>query len=821
VANSSPDASCNGATALASDGALSAQQLASVYGLGSLYSQGRLGAGVTVALAELEPYSPSDIDAYFACYGINPQVTNVDVDGGPGTGPGQGESALDIETLAGLAPESHIEVYQGVAAAQASDADMIDIYQRIADDDTASVVSTSWGTCEADADSALVSSENTVFQQMAVQGQSMFAAAGDSGSEGCFISSDAADTSLSVDDPASQPYVTGVGGVTVSPSGAGYTQPAWNNCQGQAFAHCADGAVGGAGGGGVSTLWTKPTWQTGPGVASGGGRDVPDVSASADPFDGDAVAWAGGWETMGGTSAATPLWAAVTALVDQGCAAPVGFADPALYAHTDALTDIESGNNDYTDTNGGSYAATGGYDMATGLGVPAGSTMAALLEPSGCPSVSALSTNSGPAAGGTTISVSGVNLADASAVHLGANAAAFSVDAVSGTLSVTAPAGTPGTVALTVTTPAGTSAMSGPATYTYLGNVPQPVVVTVNPDGAPLSGRPVVNVTGSGFSGATAVYVGSTPTTFSVQSDSSLTFSAPAAADPEVVDVTVVGPGGGSAHSDADLFYYDSMVSLDYLHGYTAASSDGDVYALGEAPYYGSMYGKTLNAPIVGFVTTPSQQGYWLEASDGGIFSFGDAQYFGSMGGRPLNKPIVGMAATPDGQGYWEVASDGGIFAFGDAQYFGSTGSIHLNRPIVGMAATPDGNGYWLVASDGGIFSFGDAQFYGSTGGLHLNEPIESMAAMPDGGGYWLMASDGGIFAFGDAPFYGSAVGQGGTWTSMAVAPPGVGYMLMSSTGHGLACGHGYYVFGSGWGTITPTAPVIAMSFYATDSSSS
>ncbi len=79
-----------------------------------------------------------------------------------------------------------------------------------------------------------------------------------------------------------------------------------------------------------------------------------------------------------------------------------------------------------------------------------------------------------------------------------------------------------------------------------------------------------------------------------------------------------------------------------------------------------------------------------------------------------------------------------------------------------------------------------------------------------------MMASDGGIFAFGDAAFYGSAVGHAGLWTTMAVAPPGVGYMLMSSTGTGLACGRGFYVIGSDWGSVNPTAPLIAMDFYTT-----
>src|SRR6202012_2406354 len=140
-----------------------------------------------------------------------------------------------------------------------------------------------------------------------------------------------------------------------------------------------------------------------------------------------------------------------------------------------------------------------------------------------------------------------------------------------------------------------------------------------------------------------------------------------------------------------------------------------------------------LSHPIVGMAPTPSGKGYWLVASDGGIFSYGDASFFGSTGGTTLNQPIVGMGSTPDGRGYWLVASDGGIFSYGDAAFYGSTGGLTLNKPIVGMASTPDGKGYWLVASDGGIFSFGDAAFYGSTGGLALRHPVVAMAATPSG----------------------------------------------------------------------------------------
>jgi hypothetical protein len=120
-----------------------------------------------------------------------------------------------------------------------------------------------------------------------------------------------------------------------------------------------------------------------------------------------------------------------------------------------------------------------------------------------------------------------------------------------------------------------------------------------------------------------------------------------------------------------------------------------------------------------------------MAATDGGVFGLGDARFFGSMGGQRLNQPIVGMTATRSGQGYWLVASDGGIFAFGDAPFFGSTGNLRLNQPVVGMAATPSGKGYWLVASDGGIFAFGDAVFIGSMGGVRLNAPVRGMLVRP------------------------------------------------------------------------------------------
>jgi hypothetical protein len=105
-----------------------------------------------------------------------------------------------------------------------------------------------------------------------------------------------------------------------------------------------------------------------------------------------------------------------------------------------------------------------------------------------------------------------------------------------------------------------------------------------------------------------------------------------------------------------------------------------------------------------------------MVGTDGGVFTVGAAGFYGSTGNVRLTRPMVGIAAIPDGGGYWLVAADGGVFAFGDAGFYGSTANVRLARPIVGMAATHDGRGYWLVAADGGVFAFGDAGFYGSLG---------------------------------------------------------------------------------------------------------
>ena len=219
--------------------------------------------------------------------------------------------------------------------------------------------------------------------------------------------------------------------------------------------------------------------------------------------------------------------------------------------------------------------------------------------------------------------------------------------------------------------------------------------------------------------------------------------------------------------------------------GYWLAAADGGVFSFGDAQFYGSAGGVTLNKPVVGIAATPSGHGYWLVAADGGVFAYGDAKFYGSAASLHLQQPVVGIAAHPSGKGYWLVAADGGVFTYGEpgVDFFGSAANLHLQKPVVGIAAAPSGRGYWLVAADGGVFAYGDpgaAGFYGSAATLQLQKPIVGMAAPPSGKGYWLVAADGGVFAYGAAGFFGSlgSTPPGVPIVGMASTPGGAGYWL-------------------------------------------
>lgn len=342
----------------ATTAAHTADQIASAYGLSGYYAAGDEGRGVTIALYELEPFSAADVAAYQACYGTSAAVSTVPVDGGAGSGPGEGEAAMDVEDLIGLAPQASIKVYEGPPTGGGA----YDTYSRIINDDTAQMVSTSWGMCEALKGSVPTSAENTLFEEAAVQGQSVVASAGDDGSDDC------GDGLLSVDDPASQPWATAVGATSLR----GSVNEVWDDPLG-------------ATGGGVSRVWGRPAYQKATArpqsvVRCGSSglmcREVPDISVDGDPGTGYVAFYGGSWRVVGGTSVASPTVAALVALAAASSACDgrrIGFLNPVLYraaagAYAANFNDVTSGSNGFGSVAG--FAAGPGYDMASGLGTP-------------------------------------------------------------------------------------------------------------------------------------------------------------------------------------------------------------------------------------------------------------------------------------------------------------------------------------------------------------------------------------------------------------------------------------------------------------------
>jgi kumamolisin len=349
------------------------------------------GSGQSIALFELGAYLASDITAYTTYFGLpSANLTNVLVDGGSG-GVIDAEVTLDIQLALALAPQSKIYVYEGPNSGQG----IIDTYNRIATDNIAKQVSTSWGLGEDEAGSQTLQAENAIFQQMAAQGQTIYAAAGDEGAYDDYPS-----MTLVVDDPSSQPYMVSVGGTSLTVNantGVYVSETVWNR-----------GLGNGAGGGGVSGVWPIPSWQKNVStVYSTTNRNVPDISLNADQYKGYSIFYNGQWTIYGGTSCAAPLWAAFTALINQqrqtAQMSTLGFANPTLYtigttpaSQTADYHDVTMGNNLY-------YQAGPGYDNASGWGSFNGANLfAGLTQPSqNVPTVSITSPANGSTVSGT------------------------------------------------------------------------------------------------------------------------------------------------------------------------------------------------------------------------------------------------------------------------------------------------------------------------------------------------------------------------------------------------------------------------------------
>jgi hypothetical protein len=368
---------------------------------------------------------------------------------------------------------------------------------------------------------------------------------------------------------------------------------------------------------------------------------------------------------------------------------------------------------------------------------------------------------------------------------------------------------------------------------------PNPTVTSVSPSGGPIAGGTSVTVTGTNFTGATAVNFGATPGTAVVVNGggTSLTVTSPAA-PAGTVNVTVVTPAGTSTTSAADNFTFFAVPTVTAVTPNTGTTSGGSSVTVtgtnltgATAVKFGTASGTNVVVNGAGTslavtspagtagtadvtVTTPGgtsatsaadhftyqNSGYWMVGNDGGIFSFGGAPYEGSLPGLGIHVTnVVGMVPTASGKGYWMVGNDGGVFAFGDAGFVGSLPGINVHvANIVGVVPTADGKGYWMVGNDGGVFAFGDAGFVGSLPGINVHvSNIVAVVPTASGKGYWMIGSDGGVFAFGDAGFVGSLPGINVHVTNVVgvvATPTGKGYWMVGNDGGVFAFGDANFV---------------------------
>jgi len=336
------------------------------------------GAGQQLALVEFDGYYPGDISAYEAKAKLSAvPLQNVLLDGFDGIPEDAGDNievSLDIEMAVAMAPGlSKIVVVEG-------DPDNFqpnDVLNAIAASNQVSQISSSWGWSGGPS-----ATTDSIFKEMAAQGQSYFNAAGDSDAFSTGSNSvNGVDNASLANAPSSNPYVTQVGGTTLTttgPGGSWAAEKVWNWGLDQ-------GNYTGTSGG-ISSYYAIPAWQAKVNMAVNGGsttfRNIPDVALTAD----NVLVYFGNGTNgeVGGTSCAAPLWAGLAALMNEQSLAAgrstVGFVNPALYAlggnpdYATSFHDIITGNNFSADSPG-AFSAVAGYDLCTGWGTPAGQNL--------------------------------------------------------------------------------------------------------------------------------------------------------------------------------------------------------------------------------------------------------------------------------------------------------------------------------------------------------------------------------------------------------------------------------------------------------------
>jgi len=523
--------------------------IATVYDINKEYNAGYTGTGQTIVLVGQSAITNSDLEAFWSAAGITRQDPTMTLVPGTGTSTVQAdgdetESDLDVEWSGAIAKGANLDfVYTG----NNTNYSAFDSIQYAIDNKIGTIISSSYGDCETDLGGQTL---ETSLEEAAVQGQTVMSAAGDDGSSDCFEDTNLTTTqqeALAVDYPASSPNVTGVGGTEISQANSAYltapsayweaassTNPAitttalqyipeqaWNEDSTCVQYVNQGGSALCAGGGGVSSLFPKPSYQTALTPADGQ-RDVPDLALNAAIYNpgylfcsSDPTDWSQGQQAScnsgfldaatsdptaaGGTSFATPIFAGMLALINQqqGYTTGQGLINSTLYTlaadsttYASAFHDITTGDNKcdasgYCSSSGESeYSAGTGYDQVTGLGSVDLFNLAAAWPAS-----------TGPTLIGTTTAVTAANTAPA------VNASDNFTISVSSDSGTTIPAGT---VSITVDSgTAITETLTSNGTYVYSTSFAtagtHAVVVAYSGDAthAASTGTATVNVAGA------------------------------------------------------------------------------------------------------------------------------------------------------------------------------------------------------------------------------------------------------------------------------------------------------------------------------------
>jgi subtilase family serine protease len=369
-------------------------QIRAAYGIQPLLDAGYDGTGRTIAIVDAygSPTLASDVATFDTVWGLpapNLQVVapfGIDSTTAANASGWAGETSLDVEWAHAVAPGAKILL---VVSKSNDDAAILDATQWISDNlatDQADVVSQSFGEAEQCMDPTQLTRQHALFAKMTGQGITLLASSGDQGAG--IPTCDGKAYFKATSTPASDPYVTSVGGTTLHAdgvSGAYQSEATWN-----------ESAIFGdavAGGGGVSVIYSRPSYQAS--VQKSTMRTVPDVSYNAAVFNGVIVRFNGSYFRFGGTSAGSPQWAGIVAIADQIAGGRIGSINQGLYdvgknAKTSTyFHDVADGSNNSVPDLGccgtpiDGFSAVTGYDLATGFGSPIASALAPYLAKNG------------------------------------------------------------------------------------------------------------------------------------------------------------------------------------------------------------------------------------------------------------------------------------------------------------------------------------------------------------------------------------------------------------------------------------------------------